>query len=182
MKTKIAAVAVAAIGLTAGAVGLAQAGPGDPPAQAAATTTTAPGAPKERPAGPKGGHMGPLGRAVHGDLIVKNKDGAFEKVTFDRGTLTAVSATSLTLHRPDDVDVTVKLDSDTRYRGVENAAALQKDKPVAVVSKDGTAKVVMQKDPDAPPRRERKGMRRPGGPGAPEGAPAGFEDDGGLGI
>jgi hypothetical protein len=184
VKKNLAAVAVAAIGLSAGAVGLASAGPGDPPAQAAATTTTAPGPAKGRPAGPKGGHIGALGRAVHGDLIVRGKDGAFEEVTFDRGTLTAVSATSLTLHRPDGVDVTVKLDGETRYRGVENAAALKKDQPVAVVSKDGTAKVVMQKDPDAAPRRPGKGMRRPGRPegGPPEGAPAGLEDDAGLGI
>jgi hypothetical protein len=159
----IAAIAVAALGISAGAVGLAQAGPGDPPAQAASTTTTAPG-PK---AGGRPGAMG--GHAVHGDLIVRTKDGAFEKVAFDRGTLTAVSATSLTLHRPDGVDVTVTLNGDTRYRGVENAGALQKDQPVAVVSKDGTARVVMQRDPDAP--RRGPGMRRPGGaPGAPPAA------------
>jgi hypothetical protein len=179
MRTNIAAVAVAAIGLTAGAVGLASAGPGDPPAQTAATTTTAPGGAKGRPAGPKGDHVGVLGRAVHGDLIVRGKDGGFEEVTFDRGTLTAVSATSLTLHRPDGVDVTVKLDDQTRYRGVENAAALQKDQPVAVVSKDGTARVVMQKDPNAAPRAERKGMRRPGRPGGP---PPGAEGDAPPGI
>jgi hypothetical protein len=115
--------------------------------------------------------------------FTKAQDGTFEEVTFDRGTLTAVSATSVTLHRPDGVDVTLKLDGDTRYRGVENAAALQTDKPAAVISKDGTAKVVMQRDPDAAPRR-RPGGPRPGGPrpGAPEGAPAGLEDDGGLGI
>ncbi|MEY2476074.1 MAG: hypothetical protein QOG87_1389 [Actinomycetota bacterium] len=161
----IAAIAVAALGISAGAVGLAQAGPGDPPAQAAATTTTTSG-PK---AGGRPGAMGPVGHAVHGDLIVRTKDGTFETVALDRGTLTAVSATSLTLHRPDGVDVTVKLDGDTRYRGVENAGALQKDQPVAVVSKDGTARVVMQRDPDAPQRRP--GMRRPGGrPGAPPAA------------
>jgi len=159
----IAAIAVATIGITAGAVGLAQAGPGDPPAQAAATTTPGP------KAGGRPGAMGPVGHAVHGDLIVRTKDGTFEKVAFDRGTLTAVSATSLTLHRPDGVDATVELNGDTRYRGVENADALQKDQPVAVVSKDGTARVVMQRDPDAP-RREPK-MRRPGGrPGAPPAA------------
>jgi hypothetical protein len=97
---------------------------------------------------------------VHGDLIVPTEGGGFEKVTFDRGTLSASSADSLTLHRPDGVDVTVKLNSESRYKGVENAAALEQGQPVAVVAKDGTARVVMQRDPDAP-RRE-KGMRRPG--------------------
>jgi hypothetical protein len=170
----IAAVAVAAIGLTAGAVGLAQAGPGDPPAQATPTTTTAPA---DHPGpGPKGGRgpgaMGALGHAVHGDLIVRTKDGTFEKVVFDRGTLTASDADSLTLHRPDGVDVTVKVDDQTRYKGVENAAALQQDQPVAVVAKDGTAKAVMQRDPDAPRRPKGDGMRRPGRPGAAPTPPA----------
>ena len=179
MRTKIVAIAVAALGLSAGAVGLANAGPGDPPAQAAPTsTTTAPGDGPRRP-GPGGG---PLARAVHGNLIVRAQDGTFENVAFDRGTLTAVSDSSLTLQRPDGVDVTVKLDGDTRYRGVENAAALRKGEPAAVVSKDGTARVVMQRDPDAPARRPGEGRRRPGGPGGPAGAPAGFADDAGLGI
>ena len=182
MKTKLAAIAVAALGLSAGAVGLANAGPGDPPAQAATTTTTTAPDAGARRAGPGGGHAGPLARAVHGDLIVKAQDGSFEKVTFDRGTLTAVSPTSVTLRRPDGVDVTVKIDDETRYRGVENNAALQRDKPAAVISKDGTARVVMQRDPEAPQRGPRKGMRRPGRPGGssgPAGAPA---DDAGLGI
>ena len=168
----VAAVAVAVIGITAGAVGLAQAGPGDPPAQAGATTTTPPGD-HGRP-GPKGGRPGapgPFGHAVHGDLIVPTRNGGFEKVAFDRGTLTESSTQSLTLHRPDGVDVTVKLNDATRYKGVENAAALEKGQPVAVVAKDGTARVVMQRDPDAP-RRE-KGMRRPGR--APGGAPPAAE-------
>ena len=174
MRTKLAAIVVAALGLTAGAVGLANAGPGDPPAQAAPTTTTpGPGDGPRRP-GPGGGqHPGPLARAVHGDLIVKAQDGTFEKVAFDRGTLTAASGTSLTLHRPDGVEVTVKLGDETRYRGVENAAALQTGRPAAVISKDGAARVVMQRDPDAEPRRRPGGPRAGGRPGAPEAGPAG---------
>lgn len=170
----IAAVAVAAIGLTAGAVGLAQAGPGDPPAQAA-PTTTAPSDdhPRKGPKGGRGPGIGVLGHAVSGDLIVRTKDGTFEEVQFDRGTLNASDAASLTLRRPDGVNVTVKLDDQTRYRGVENAAALQKDQPVVVVAKDGTARAVMQRDPDAP--RRQKGMRRPGAarPEKPADAPPG---------
>jgi hypothetical protein len=107
-----------------------------------------------------------LGRAVHGDLIVRNREGGFEKVTVDRGTVTAVDGDSITLHRPDDVDVTLKLNDQTRYAGVDGASAVQKDKPAMVVSKDGTATVVMQRDPDQP-RPDRPGMRRPGRPGGP---------------
>lgn len=174
MKTNIVAVAVAALGITAGAVGLAQAGPGDPLAQAAPTTTTAPERPRPGPKPGQGpGAMGPIGHAVHGDLIVQGKDGAFEKVAFDRGTLTTATATSLTVHRPDGVDVTVKLDGSTRYRGAADASALREGEPVAVVIKDGTARVVMQKDPDAPRRGPK--MRRGGPDGPPPEAPAGLE-------
>lgn len=158
----VIAVAVASLGLTAGAIGLATAAPDDSTTSSigdSTTTTTAPDGPK----GPGGGRgpRGLLGRAISGDLIVRGQDG-FEPVTFNRGTLTAVDAASLTLRRPDGVDVTVKLDDQTRYRGVENAGALQKDKPVVVFSKDGTAKVVMQRDPEAKPGR--RGPGRPGGP------------------
>jgi hypothetical protein len=112
-----------------------------------------------------------MGRAVHGDLVVRGQNG-FEKVTFDRGQLTAVSATSLTLKRPDGVDVTVKLDDQTRYVGVANRDALQKDKPVAVVSKDGTARMVMQRDPNAPHRARPGRAGAPGAPAAPGGTGA----------
>jgi hypothetical protein len=167
----IAAVAVAAVGITVGAVGLATAAPGDAPTNAAPeSTTTIP----KRPGGPgaRGEKPGPLGRTVHGDLIVATKDGGFEKITVDRGTLTDSDADSLTLHRPDGVDVTVKLNSETRYPGLSNTE-LQKGQPVTVVAKDGTARIVMQRDPDA--QRKGPGMRRPGmrrpGEGPPDGAP-----------
>jgi hypothetical protein len=176
----VIAVAVAALGLTAGAAGLATAGPGDTRPQAATTSTTAAGRPAH-PGGAGRGHPGPLARAVHGDLIVRTQDG-FEPVTFDRGTLTSADDDSLTLHRPDGADVTVKLSDDTRYVGVENAAALEDGKRVTVVHKDGTAKAVIQRDTEDGPRpgaRQRPGgAQRPGGGQPPQGgaAPAGFED------
>ena len=166
MNTKnVIAVAVAALGLTAGAAGLATAGPGETRPQAASTSTSVAEA---RPHRPGRAHAGPLARAVHGELIVRAQDG-FENVLFDRGTLTSADAGSLTLHRPDDVDVTVKLTDQTRFIGVEDADALEDGKPVTVVHKDGTARAVMQRDPDAHPG---PGARRPGRSGArPEGGP-----------
>ncbi|MDQ1374050.1 MAG: hypothetical protein QOJ09_1388 [Actinomycetota bacterium] len=155
----IAAVAVAAIGLSAGAIGWAAAGTGDSPASPGAPTSTTAFAGKGR-----GGGQGPelLRRTVHGDLKVQRGDG-FETVTLDRGTVAAVDSTSLTLHRADGVDVTVALDDQTRYRGVDGAASVQKDRPAIVVSKDGTARLVAQRDPN---RQGPRQGRRPGRPAA----------------
>ncbi|MEY2566533.1 MAG: hypothetical protein QOE35_1062 [Actinomycetota bacterium] len=153
----IAAVAVAVIGLTAGAVGWATAGPSDSGTPAATTTTTAAAA--NRPEGGRGVEV--LRRTVHGDLVVKQGDG-FETVTFDRGMVTSVDASSLSLHRPDGVDVTVTLNDQTRYVGVSGAGGVQKDKPVTVISKDGTARIVAQRDGSGPAAQ---GGARPG-PGA----------------
>jgi hypothetical protein len=46
---------------------------------------------------------GALGRAVHGDLIVRNKAGAYEPVTFDRGTVASKADGTVSLERPDGV-------------------------------------------------------------------------------
>lgn len=152
----LAAITVAAVSLAMGAVGFARAetGPDQPPASEPANPAAANGPQRHRP--------GLLGRTVHGELIVRNREGAFEKVMVDRGSVTAVGADSITLRRPDDVDVTVELDDQTRYVGVDGASAVQKDRPAMVVSKDGAATMVMQRDPDRP-RPNRPG-RRPAGP------------------
>lgn len=174
----VIAVAVAALGLTAGAAGFATAGPNEVRPQAATTSTTTPET-GNRPGRPAPHHPGPLARAVHGDLIVRTTDG-FEPVTFDRGTLTSADGGSLTLHRPDGVDVTVKLSDDTRYVGVENADALEDGKRVAVVHKDGTAKAVVQRDPEDGPgpgaRRPGAAGQRPGPAGRPDVGPASVDD------
>ncbi|HZQ27583.1 MAG TPA: hypothetical protein VFA94_07785 [Acidimicrobiales bacterium] len=86
---------------------------------------------------------GTLGRVVHGDVIVRTKNG-FENLTVDRGTLDAKDANSVTVKRPDGPSVTVKVDDKTRYRGAGSLANLQTGQPVSVVSKDGTALIVAQ--------------------------------------
>jgi hypothetical protein len=83
-------------------------------------------------------------RTVHGDLTVKTKDG-FQQIAVDRGKLTSVEGSTLTVTRPDGPVVTVTFNDQTRYRGVDSAAELQTGKPVVVVSKDGVAKGVAQR-------------------------------------
>jgi hypothetical protein len=78
-----------------------------------------------------------LRRADHGTVEVKNKDGQWVTVTFDRGTVTAADASSITLQRPDGQSVTIALTSGTRYRGVSSADQVATGKPAIVASDSG---------------------------------------------
>jgi hypothetical protein len=96
-----------------------------------------------------GGHGHPglalLRRADHGTVEVKNKDGSWVTVTFDRGTVTAASASSITLQRPDGQSVTIALTADTRYRGISSADQIATGKAAIVASdSNGNALLVAQ--------------------------------------
>lgn len=99
----------------------------------------------------KAGHAGRLGklarlarRAVHGDVLVKTKNG-YQTVTFDRGKVTAASATSVSIQRPDGMSVTETLTSSTRYEGISGASALTTGRGAVLVSRSGTALAVAQR-------------------------------------
>ncbi len=95
---------------------------------------------------------GPLGRAVHGDLVVRGEDGQFENLTFDRGTVNgATDASRLVLDRPDGKQVTLELTAETRYRGVDGAAQLREGERAMATSRDGKALSVHQRRPHAGP-------------------------------
>jgi hypothetical protein len=147
----ILALAVALVGGGAAAWAQTSDGSNSPP-----TTTAGQKAPAGQQARKgKAGANGILRRVVHGDLIVRGKDG-FQNVTYDRGTEDGVSNGTLTITRPDSKKVSVKLTSDTKYRGVQDASQLQAGKPTLVVSKDGNALIVGQ----------RSGNKNGNGPGA----------------
>lgn len=84
-----------------------------------------------------------LRRADHATVELKVK-GQWVTYTLDRGTVTAVSPTSITLARPDGQSVTETLTSQTRYRGVTSEAAIRTGRPALVVSEDGSALRVRQ--------------------------------------
>jgi hypothetical protein len=116
-----------------------------PPSTSAAAAPSGQQAPAAQgKAAGKAGRAGVLRRVVHGDLVVRGKDG-FQNVTYDRGTEDGVSDNALTITRPDGKKVTVKLTGDTRYRGVKDASQLQAGKQTLVVSKDGNALMVGQR-------------------------------------
>ena len=136
----ILALAVALVG--GGAVAWAQTGDGSstPP-----TTTAAQPAAQQGGAG-KGAQRPAaiLRRVIHGDLIVRGKNG-FQNVTYDRGTEDGVSNGTLTITRPDNKKVDVNLTDSTKYRGVQSASQLQAGKQTLVVSQNGNALIVGQR-------------------------------------
>ena len=143
---KAAALGVAAAALAGGgAAAWAQStgGPGAP----APATTTAP-AKSAAPAAP-GIRLAQLRaiarRADHGDLELKTKDGTWVTVTLDRGTVSAASATSVTIDRPDGQKVTLSINSSTKVHGIASVADLKTGKAAIVVSQSGAATQILQK-------------------------------------
>jgi len=81
-----------------------------------------------------------LRHTVHAQLIVRTKHG-YETVILDRGTLESVSATSITIHRPDGPMVTESISASTRFRGLPESKLAKGDR-VVTAQINGTAVVV----------------------------------------
>ena len=108
--------------------------------------------------GPGALGLAPLGRAVHGTVTVPDGNGGWHEVTFDKGTVDEASdGAKVVLDRPDGQTVTVALTAETRYHGVADAAALVDGRPALVVSQDGKALHVAQREADRRPGRGNNG-------------------------
>jgi hypothetical protein len=118
LKRNFAVVVIAALVLGVGAYAWAEGAPPGP-------TTTSPSADAE--------------------VIVKDKTGAYVTVTFDKGKVAHHSDTSITLDRPDGQPVTLALDSSTTYRGIKSNGEIRDGTNAIVLSKGGTATVVIQR-------------------------------------
>ncbi|MBV9662010.1 MAG: hypothetical protein JO337_12715 [Acidimicrobiales bacterium] len=90
-----------------------------------------------------------LKRSDHATIELKVK-GQWVTYTLDRGKVSAVSPTSMTVARPDGQSVTETINSSTKYRGVASEGAIQLNQPAAVISEGGTALVIRQKPATAP--------------------------------
>ena len=153
LKRNAAVLLVATLVLGAGAYAWAQGAPERPTTSEQAREPRADG-PRQGRGGERGMH--PLRRAVHGDLIVRKADGSgFENVTFDRGEVTAVSASSITVKRPDGQSVTKAIDANTKFHGAQSAADVKTGKPAVVVSKGNTATQIGQPARDRQDRQDR---------------------------
>ena len=157
-----------------GAVAWANTSPNRPTLAAQAESPAQPpGEPGTRPRPHPGPAAGLMHRAVHGELLVRTGETTFETVVFDKGQVTEVDDGTISLKRPDGVSVTLKLDDQTKYRGIAGQDEVRTGEPAIVVSKDGTARLVAQR----PEGEEGRVGPPPGRPGAarfaPGGAPAG---------
>lgn len=146
MRRRIAAAVIVALGLATAGIAYAENQPADP-----AVGPTPPAAAK---APVRAGGFGVLKGAIHGDLLVRGEDGATRTVTFDRGKLTAITADSITIERPDGVSVSKNLTDQTVFNGTPRDK-LQAGMRVAVVSSGDSAERVVSKGARAEKRQER---------------------------
>lgn len=87
------------------------------PAAAVASTSPSTGAAKKAGKGKRAGKIGKLqGRLLHGDFTVEGKGGTPTNVAEQRGTVDAVSTTSITLTSKDGFKHSYAVDSSTRVR------------------------------------------------------------------
>lgn len=139
MRRSIIVGAIVVAGLATAGVAYAENQPPDP--SVAVTKAAATGAPSPAAAG---GKAAILKGAIHGDLLVRNPDGSTRTVTFDRGKVTSLSASSITIQRPDGVSVTDDVNDQTVFNGTPRAQ-LQTGTPVIVVASGHTATHVVSK-------------------------------------
>jgi hypothetical protein len=153
MRRRIIAAAIVAAGLTTAGIAYAENQPADPTVaitRAAATGAAAPAA--------AGGKAGVMKGAIHGDLLVRNQDGSTRTVTFDRGKVSSVSASAITIERPDGVSVTKDVNDQTVFKGTARDQ-LSAGTPVIVVSEGQAATHVVNKGARAQAKEKRSERR-----------------------
>ena len=184
---RVAAAAAVGIGLALGAAGIA--GAADDPTTSPSPGTGAkvvpgPGADKLR--GLSGGHghgpggrhgFGPLGGALHGEFVVPDGSGGYRTVLTQRGVVTAVSTTSLTVKSEDGYSKTYVLNPSTVVvSGRDGIGTVENGESVAVMATEagGTATATHVKDLTSLKEiRDKRGPKRaPGSGTAPGGTPA----------
>jgi hypothetical protein len=203
----LAAGALAATALTGVAVATSAIADDETPTSENSVTddsdTAADEAEREGHRGGKGPHGVPMGRdhgVLHGEMVVETEDGVYVTQQVQRGEVTAVSETSITVASEDGYSATYTIDEETESsRDREDAVAEIGDTAHVVATVDGstvTAERIHAMSPDAvaemeaqrdamqewmSQRPEGDGPRRPGfrggerGFGAPESAEgAGF--------
>ena len=106
--------------------------------------TSATNTPQAPPASVSKARLGAiLRRTDHATFEVKVK-GQWVTYTLDRGQVSAVSPTSITLARPDGQSVTDAITPNTKYRGVTSESGIQLNKSAIVLSQNATALGIRQ--------------------------------------
>jgi hypothetical protein len=121
-RTRIALISGIAIAALAGggvAFAASDSGSATPTASAPATTT----APPTGTATPKHRHLGWAARVEHGEFTMRIKGGD-QVVDVQRGQVTTVSATAVTVKSPDGFTATYAIDANTKVHKGKQAAAI----------------------------------------------------------
>lgn len=136
------AVATLGVGVIAGvAVAATGTAPSTAPSSAASNSAAAKGDPVKHDGKSKGKGM-LARRAVHGEFVVKGKDGKYVTTAAQRGAVTAVSPTSVTVRSEDGFTATYVINVDTRIRKDGEKAA------IGAVKVDDTVTVLAVKAAD----------------------------------
>ncbi len=152
LRHRSAAIAVSSVvaGLALGATGVAMAQNGGtsqaPAAASSAALRPATAAPSPSPNDDRRGHMGGMrgmgpgmgalgvaGAPVHGEFVVPKTGGGYQTIVVQRGTVTAVSATSITLKSADGFSQTYAVTADTLVNAARDG--------ISTIKKDATATV-----------------------------------------
>lgn len=149
LTTALATASVTAIALTGGGSAASASPPTMDIVNAAADSAvqTEPAVDPSDPSAPSPRHRarvrGLVGRALHGELVVAGKDGKTVDVAVQRGQVTAVSPTSITLRSTDGFSRTYVLTTDSKIhvgKTTSTVADVQTGAQGAVVAtKDGAA-------------------------------------------
>lgn len=134
------------------ALGLAAAvGAGGTAYAATSSGSAPPGSTPPKTAGPAAharARRNLLERADYATVEVKVR-GQWVTFELDRGKVTGVTPTSITLQRPDGQSVTEAITSKTKFRGVAGEGQVQLEKPAGVLSEGGSALWIRQKPASA---------------------------------
>jgi hypothetical protein len=175
----VAAGLVGGVVLAGFATAAAQSSPSPSPSQSQAQAD--PGDPQR---GPKGGGRhghGHGGMGIHGEFVAPAPNGGYQTIATQRGEVTAVSATSLTVKSEDGFSRTYSVGDDTLVNAGNNGIADVKNGDqvhVTAIVADGKAAAVDVRDATQA-GRIRGRLGRPGGrDGTPPGAPPGGERGG----
>ena len=172
------AAALVATGLVGGIVvaGFATASAQTPSPSTPDSESTAPAAPRDggpRGHGGPGGHHGPGMGGIHGEFVTNAPDGGYQTVATQRGEVTAVSATSLTVKSEDGFSRTYVVDDNTLVNaGNDGIADVAKgdDVHVTAIVANGKANAVDVHDGTNVEKLRGRWMAPP--PAAPDATPS----------
>lgn len=153
VRTRLIAAAAVVAGLALGATGAALAADTSTPTASTPSVSPSPGQPGDRPpppprkgdrpGGPRVGKgLGMLGAGgpVHGEFVVPNGSGGFRTVVVQRGEVTAVSATQITVLSKDKFTATYAVTADTMVNAARDG--------ISTIKKGATVNVAATKSGD----------------------------------